>query len=259
MRWIVGVVVLTTAWLSAGCQKNEAEQHPVKYKDVVTSDTKVGDGQELKEGDIGLAEYTGTLDKDGTQFDSNDPKRSATNKNPLAFVAQKGGGIIDGLWRGMIGMKVGGERKVTIPWSLGYGAAGSDKIPAYSDLVFNVRLLDVVKKGEESTVEVEDLQPGTGATATNGSTVEVHYVGKFVNGRVFDDTRSRKKTVTFTIGKNQVISGFEKGLEGMQVGGKRRITVPPAAGWGNFGHDVVPGNQVLIYDVELVSVKQGGS
>lgn len=224
---------------------------------VLTEDTAVGSGAGATDGDTVYVEYIGKLARDGTQFDTNVPELSEKNKNPLVFTIGPNGTVIPGMMAGVKGMKVGGKRTVKIPFSSGYGAAGSEGIPPYADLVFDLKLLYIVKKGEENDVTVKDVTVGTGAELHANDIAEVNYIGRFVNNRAFDSTYDRKKTVTFQLGRGKVISGFDKGIEGMRVGGKRVLTINPASGWGVYGKGVVPANAVLVYEIELVSVKPG--
>ncbi len=241
----------------AGCQKQAtAGDHVSLYKDVISEDTKVGTGEGAKDGDLVLFTYEGKFPKDGKVFDTNDPVKSEKNKNPLAVRVNQKLGIIKGLGEGIAGLKVGGERTIKIPWSKAYGSAGNEGgIPPYSDLIFEVKCLYVVKKGEESLIEVEDILPGTGAEVKEGDTVTVNYTCKLTNGRIIDDRSKPDKSVKFNVGRAEAISGFDKGIVGMKIGGHRRLTLGPDAGWGAFGKDVVAGNQVLVYDI--LSVKIG--
>lgn len=106
------------------------------------------------------------------------------------------------------------------------------------------------------TLQTEDLVVGTGATAANGSTVTVLYVGRLTNGTVFDDAFARNQPIQFRIGANQVIPGFEQGIVGMRVGGRRRITIPPDLAYGSQGRPpAIPPNATLVFEVELTAVQ----
>lgn len=257
MRLLAGPI-LALAVLLCGCQPKQEVPKSI-FSGLGKKDLTVGKGVEAVEGDTVWVTYTGTLAKDGTQFDSNDPKKNAANQNPLVFTVGPESGMVEGITKGVIGMKVGGTRKVEVPFGMGYGASASGKIPAYSDLVFNVELLYVVKKGEEKTVDVEDVKIGTGREIQQYDKVTVHYIGKLVNGRSFDDTYQRKQSVSFVVGKGEAITGFEQGILGMKVGGKRRVTIPPAAGWGAGGNKNLPGNQVTVFEVDLLDSKPSGA
>ena len=103
------------------------------------------------------------------------------------------------------------------------------------------------------TLVVEDLVVGTGATAAVGDTVTVHYRGSFTNGSVFD-TSYGGNPYSFRLGAGQVIPGFDQGVVGMRVGGKRRLTIPPSLGYGSQGSGPIPGNTTIVFEVELVSI-----
>jgi peptidylprolyl isomerase len=104
------------------------------------------------------------------------------------------------------------------------------------------------------TLVVEDLVVGTGATAAVGDTVTVNYVGTLTNGTKFDSSYDRGQTFSFRIGAGQVIAGWEQGVPGMKVGGKRRLTIPPSLGYGNQAVGPIPANSTLLFDVDLVSI-----
>ena len=105
-------------------------------------------------------------------------------------------------------------------------------------------------------LEVEDLTVGEGVEATPGRVVEVHYVGKsWSNGREFDASWNRGQTFKFGLGKGQVIQGWDQGVAGMKVGGRRRITIPPMLGYGKRGAGGVIGpDETLVFVVDLVGV-----
>jgi peptidylprolyl isomerase len=103
-------------------------------------------------------------------------------------------------------------------------------------------------------VQTQDLRAGTGATAASGDTVTVHYVGTLVNGTKFDSSYDRNQPFSFRIGAGQVIAGWEQGVPGMRVGGKRRLTVPPSLGYGSQTVGSIPPNSTLIFDIDLLSI-----
>ncbi len=107
-------------------------------------------------------------------------------------------------------------------------------------------------------LEITDLTIGTGETAANGSLVTVHYIGTFTNGQKFDSSYDRGQPLPpFRLGTGQVIPGFEQGIVGMRVGGKRRISIPPQLAYGSAGNPPrIPGNATLIFEVELLAVTQ---
>ena len=104
-------------------------------------------------------------------------------------------------------------------------------------------------------LQIDDMKVGTGAEAKAGNTVTVHYVGTLTDGSKFDSSRDRNEGFKFTLGKGQVIKGWDEGVAGMKVGGLRKLTVPPEMGYGARGFPpVIPGNSTLIFEVELLNV-----
>jgi FKBP-type peptidyl-prolyl cis-trans isomerase FkpA len=104
---------------------------------------------------------------------------------------------------------------------------------------------------------VTELKPGEGATATKGKLVSVHYSGRLTDGTKFDSSYDRGQPIEFKLGAGVVIKGWDQGIEGMQVGGKRRLTIPPELAYGSRGTPggPIPPNATLVFDVELVGVK----
>ena len=102
-----------------------------------------------------------------------------------------------------------------------------------------------------------DITVGTGAEAKPGQTVRVHYTGWLErNGKKFDSSVDRGQPFTFKLGEGRVIKGWDQGVEGMKVGGKRQLLIPPNLGYGDRGAGgVIPPDATLIFDVELLAVK----
>lgn len=106
-----------------------------------------------------------------------------------------------------------------------------------------------------SGLQYEEMRVGTGATARSGQDVVVHYTGWLTDGRKFDSSRDRGDPFTFGLGAGQVIAGWDEGVAGMQVGGLRKLTIPPRLGYGEFGAGgVIPPNATLVFEVELLGV-----
>jgi FKBP-type peptidyl-prolyl cis-trans isomerase len=105
------------------------------------------------------------------------------------------------------------------------------------------------------TLKIEDLQIGTGAEAKAGKSVTVHYTGTLTNGKKFDSSRDRNRPFDFQLGAGMVIQGWDQGVAGMKVGGRRKLTIPPELGYGAGGYPpVIPPNSTLIFDIELLEV-----
>src|SRR4051794_14089254 len=101
-----------------------------------------------------------------------------------------------------------------------------------------------------------DDQVGTGAEAAAGKTAVVHYTGWLLDGTKFDSSRDRNQPFSFALGRGQVIKGWDEGVVGMKVGGKRTLTIPPELGYGARGAGgVIPPNATLKFEVELVDVR----
>lgn len=107
------------------------------------------------------------------------------------------------------------------------------------------------------TLQIEDLQVGTGATAEPGKHVSVHYTGWLADGGAkFDSSHDRGKPFTFLLGGGDVIKGWDQGVVGMKVGGKRRLTIPQHLAYGRRGFaDIIPPRASLIFEVELLAVR----
>ena len=106
-------------------------------------------------------------------------------------------------------------------------------------------------------LKIEDLVVGTGAEAKAGDVVTVQYTGTLDNGTKFDSSYDHGQPFTFVLGAGGVIQGWDQGIPGMKVGGKRRLTIPPALAYGDRSAGSIPPNSTLHFDVELLTVKSG--
>jgi len=106
-----------------------------------------------------------------------------------------------------------------------------------------------------SGLTIEELVLGSGAAAAAGQKVSVHYTGWLTNGTKFDSSKDRGDPFIFPLGRGHVIKGWDEGVAGMKVGGKRKLTIPAALGYGARGAGgVIPPNAILVFEVELLSV-----
>lgn len=102
---------------------------------------------------------------------------------------------------------------------------------------------------------IEDLVVGDGAEAVSGDTVSVHYTGTLTDGTVFDSSVAKNTPFEFPLGAGYVIKGWDQGVQGMKIGGKRKLTIPPDLAYGAGGiPSVIPPNSTLIFEVELLDI-----
>lgn len=126
----------------------------------------------------------------------------------------------------------------------------------------NQEIKKETKNMAEQTVTTEsgltylDMTVGTGRLAELGDTASVHYTGWLADGKKFDSSVDRKEPFSFRLGAGQVIKGWDEGVMGMKIGGKRKLTIPPQLGYGARGTGgVIPPNATLTFDVELLDLR----
>ncbi len=107
----------------------------------------------------------------------------------------------------------------------------------------------------ESGLQIEEITVGNGESAVAGQFVSVHYTGWLTNGSKFDSSKDRNEPFEFPLGQRNVIAGWDEGVQGMRVGGVRKLTIPPHLGYGARGAGgVIPPNATLVFEVELLEI-----
>ena len=223
-----------------------------------------GDGPFPQTGEIVSVHYRGTL-ADGAEFDN-----SFVRGEPIAFPLGEGK-VIPGWDEGIALLRVGSKAKFIIPPELAYGAQGAGGvIPPNATLIFEVEFLDILPGAPESPTEVDegdyvttdsglkyyDFEAGSGPTLKTGQQALVHYTGWLEDGTKFDSSLDRGQPIVVSFGAGQVIPGWEEGLAGMKVGGRRQLVIPPELAYGEAGAGgVIPPNATLIFEVELVETR----
>lgn len=112
-----------------------------------------------------------------------------------------------------------------------------------------------IKEEKVEELKIEDLKIGTGAEAVSGKAVTVNYRGTLTDGTQFDSSYDRGTPFTFNLGAGEVIQGWDLGVKGMKIGGKRKLTIPSGLGYGARGVGTIPPNSTLIFEVELLKVE----
>jgi len=149
------------------------------------------------------------------------------------------------------------------------------KLVALVSLVVSLAALDCNKRVEEpgagefvpaeatpsneppgpATLQIEDVAVGKGAEVKGGDTISVHYTGTLMSGKKFDSSRDRNTPFEFKVGAGNVIKGWDQGVLGMKVGGKRKLTIPASLAYGAGNKPGIPPNSALKFDIELLAIK----
>lgn len=217
-------------------------------------------GKKPKPGDMVTVHYTGKFTND-TVFDS-----SVKRGQPIKFTLGTGQ-VIKGWDEGIALLEVGDKAKFIIPPDLAYGSQARGPIPANSTLIFDVELIDVKEKitpkpfdvtGKDTVSTASGLKyikthTTEGESPKAGQTVTVHYSGYLTDGSMFDSSVQRDEPFKFTLGRGQVIQGWDEGIALLKKGEKARLVIPYTLGYGEGGYPpVIPAKATLVFDVELI-------
>lgn len=132
---------------------------------------------------------------------------------------------------------------IAIYFIFGFNQTGNKKIPT-----------DTITQPTQE-LKIEDLKKGTGPAVKSGDTVSINYKGTLTDGTPFDSSYDRGEPFETKIGVGEVIKGWDQGVVGMQVGGKRKLIIPPALAYGDQAAGTIPPNSTLVFEVELMGIK----
>lgn len=281
----IAAVLCAVALTACGGGSSKSTTPTVTQPDFKIIENVVGTGTVAAAGDLLVVNYTGYLyDANQSNFKGAKIDSSIDRQSPFSFSVGVGQFLV-GWDQGLVGMKAGGKRTLILPASLAYGATKRDAlpavngntyaaIPANSALVYDIELVSVQKATTPvvvpppTSLKIEELTVGTGDTITTDKTVYVYYTGWIYDGSRIDlkggqfDSNVGGNKLCVNLGTanaaspcTSVITGFAQGLNGMKVGGKRRVTIPPSLGYGANGQGSIPGNATLIFEITLDSVK----
>lgn len=211
---------------------------------------KPGSGDKAAaKGDIVSVHYVGRL----KEFDKGEVFDSSRERGVPFTLTLGNHQVITGWEEGLLGMKKGEVRRLSIPHYLAYGTEAKGKIPAKSRLLFEVELVDFVTPGE---LKQETTKQGTGDAIASGTKGSFHYTGWLdgFNGKEkFDSSKDRNEPIDVVLGQGQVIQGWDQGLVGMKPGEVRRLTIPYNLAYGPSGRPpAIPGYATLYFEVEYV-------
>lgn len=225
--------------------------------DLEIDDLVTGDGAAAEDGSVVVVDYVGANYSNGKVFDA------SYGRAPFA-VTLGAGRVIAGWDQGLVGIKPGGKRQLVIPPDLGYGDQANGDIGANETLIFIIEARAVLSRPDATGVDggtvpalvTTDLEPGIGdATVQSGSQVSIHYVGVHGDGgQPFDSSWDRGEPIDLQVGSGQVIAGWDQGLVGMRLGGRRRLEIPSSLAYGDEGRPPIRPGETLVFVVDVVGL-----
>jgi FKBP-type peptidyl-prolyl cis-trans isomerase len=271
---ILSIIVLTISSCSGEPNQDAVADENASTNEIVTETglkieiIEEGKGAYPETGDLVSVHYTGSLASNGEVFDN-----SYDVGRPFEFPLGKGR-VIQGWDEGIAKLNVGTKAKLIIPANLAYGDKDNGPIPANSDLIFVVELMDVKSAPKPILHEVFDtlssekiitnsglvchiISRGDGPNVQAGSNVRVHYYGYLTeNNQKFDSSFERGEPISLQVGAGQVIPGWEEGLALLQQGDKAKLIIPSGLAYGDQGiQGVIPGGAELAFDVQIMAVE----
>lgn len=239
----------------------------------------LGTGREAKMGDLVSVHFRAWVIKDSTKiFEdwSKDSSRLASTignsvdfGQPIKFKLGDSA-FIKGVDEAIVGMQLGGKRTIIIPSSKAYGELGFGPVPPNSSLKVVIDLIDAKDPITAKSWDIDSskimtaksglkyviIAPGTGERADSSDLVTVHYTGFLTNGKIFDSSVERDEPFKFRFKLQPVIPGWEEGIRLVGKGGKAKLIIPPALGYGAIPVGSIPPNSTLVFDVEVLDIEK---
>ncbi len=223
-----------------------------------------GDGTELEEDMQVSLHYTGYLDDEASVFDS-----SYDREEPLSFVLGSGM-VLPGWEKALPEFRVGDKIRLWVPYQLAYGEQGRDPIPAKTNVVFDIEILEAQSIDKPRPFDVEGLdtlhttsglqyivvEEGRGERPEKGHVLVVHYAAYLSDGTLFDSSVKRSEPLRFVLGAGQVLEGLDIGFSLLNKGSKARLIIPPYLAYGDEGDGPVPPGETVVFDVELIDFQR---
>jgi len=274
MKYIVFVLIVLGF---IGCSK---DADVVKLASGLNyANDSLGTGRAAKFGDLVSVHFRAWVIKDSTNIYKDWSKDSTRQASTIGSSIDFGqpvkfklgdSAFIKGVDEGIVGMKVGGTRTIIIPSNKAYGEMGFGPVPPNSSLKVVINLVDVkdivVAKSwdidstkivtSNSGLKYVILQSGMGEKADSADLVTVHYTGFLSDGKIFDSSVERDEPFKFRLKLQPVIPGWEEGVKLLGKGGKAKLIIPPALGYGAMPVGSIPPNSTLIFDVEVLNVEK---
>ena len=274
MKYIVFVLIVLGF---IGCSK-DADVVKLASGLNYTNDS-LGTGRAAKLGDLVSVHFRAWVIKDSTDIYKDWSKDSTRQASTIGSSIDFGqpvkfklgdSAFIKGVDEGIVGMKVDGTRTIIIPSNKAYGEMGFGPVPPNSSLKVVINLVDVkdivVAKSwdidstkivtSKSGLKYVILQSGMGEKADSADLVTVHYTGFLTDGKIFDSSVERDEPFKFRLKLQPVIPGWEEGVKLLGKGGKAKLIIPPALGYGAMPVGSIPPNSTLIFDVEVLNVEK---
>jgi len=239
----------------------------------------LGTGREAKLGNLVSVHFRAWVIKDSTNIYKDWSKDSTRQASTIGSSIDFGqpvkfklgdSAFIKGVDEAIVGMKIGGTRTIIIPSNKAYGKMGFGPIPPNSSLKVVLNLVDakdpILAKSwdidstkivtSKSGLKYVILQPGIGEKADSADLVTVHYTGFLNSGKIFDSSVERDEPFKFRLKLQPVIPGWEEGIKLLGKGGKAKLIIPPALGYGAVPVGSIPPNSTLIFDVAVLDIEK---